>query len=357
MTDYKSNLSHRCLKLEHWPSADRAAWLDATAERGLLEVGGAAANWRDTTKKAVLDAYGRWLTFLQLNGLLDENESPTERFTEDRLRRYLANLDGSVAPITCRNLITNLSEALRVMAPEMDQTLLRRARARLKTRARPARNKHEQIVPVDELLRLGFDLMRQAEHEYEGREVWRAAVYRDGLTIALLACRPIRRRNLAAMRLDHHLIKQGTSYYIAFSPAETKNRRTFDQPLSSHFTEHVDQYLQRFRPLLLNGRDSDRVWISWRAQPMSDASLYGAIRSRTKTAFGVGIPPHRFRDSAVTTLSRLHPESIHIAQALLHHSDYATSEAYYNQARDTEAVQAWHASLRKLRRYLGAKME
>lgn len=350
MTDHKSDPRRRCLKLEYWPSVDRAAWLDAIAYRGLLEVGGAAASWRNITKKAVLDSYGRWLTFLELNGWLDENETPAERFTEDRLRSYITDLEVSVAPITCRNRITNLSEALRVMAPEMDQTVLRRARARLKTRARPVRNKHEQIVPADHLLRLGFDLMRRAEHEDAPRQVWRAAMYRDGLTIAILACRPIRRRNLASMRLDYHLSKRGTSYYISFSSAETKNRRTFDQPLSPHFTEYIDRYVQQFRPLLLSGKDSDRVWISWRAQPMSDASLYGAIISRTKTVFGVGIPPHRFRDNAVTTLSRTHPASIHIAKALLHHSDYATSETYYNQARDTEAVRAWHTSLRELRR-------
>ena len=46
--------------------------------------------------------------------------------------------------------VTGLSEALRVMPPGADVPWLRRARARLKARAKPSRDKRRQIVPVRE---------------------------------------------------------------------------------------------------------------------------------------------------------------------------------------------------------------
>ena len=37
MTDPKSDPSRRCMKLQHWPAADRAAWAAAIKKGGLLD--------------------------------------------------------------------------------------------------------------------------------------------------------------------------------------------------------------------------------------------------------------------------------------------------------------------------------
>ena len=152
--------------------------------------------------------------FSAANGWLDPDVAPAERVSPERLRAFIAELQATVAPITVRNRITNLTEALRVMAPEADFPYLRRARARLKARARPVRNKRRQIVPIGELLRLGLDLTEKAERDDIAREIWRAAMYRDGVMIMMLACRPIRRRSFAGLRLGRHLVKRETSYVI-----------------------------------------------------------------------------------------------------------------------------------------------
>ncbi len=63
--DPKKDPRRRCLKLPQWPDADRLAWEAAVAEGDLLNGGGLAARWRETTRKTVQDANGRWLTFLE----------------------------------------------------------------------------------------------------------------------------------------------------------------------------------------------------------------------------------------------------------------------------------------------------
>ena len=101
---------------------------------------------------------------------------------------------------------------------------------------------------------------------------------------------------------------------------------------------------------MLGGSDDDRLWISWRGQPMSDAVVYGAIVSRTKAAFGVGIPPHRFRDSAVTSMGEVNPDLVWLAPALLQHADRRTAQMHYDQARDARAVGLWQEQVRAARR-------
>jgi hypothetical protein len=143
----KQDPSRRCLKPPDWPAADGAAWEAAMTSGGLLDEAGLAAHWRGATRKSVQDAYGRWLTFLKRSGELDPDATPGERLTADRLRAFVAELQATVAPMTVRNRIRDLAEALRVMAPEADLSYLRRARARLKARARPVRYKRCRSDP------------------------------------------------------------------------------------------------------------------------------------------------------------------------------------------------------------------
>jgi integrase/recombinase XerD len=255
-----------------------------------------------------------------------------------------------VAPVTLRNRITTLSEALRVMAPGIDVPYLRRARARLKAQARPVRNKRLQIAQINDLIRLGLALMQRAEQATAEGEVCRAALYRDGLMILLLICRPIRRRNLAAMIVGRHLVRRDDVYLIAFEGAEMKNRRALEQPLDLALTGLIDRYLGHYRLQLLGASSSEHVWISSRGIAMSDWMIYGAIVTRTRAALGFAVPPHRFRDSVVTTLCEEMPHQIWLAPILLHHVDHRTAEMHYNQARDASSVRDWQQFVAKRRR-------
>ena len=236
------------------------------------------------------------------------------------------------------------------MAPAADFPYLRRARARLKARARPSRNKRAQIVPVRDLFDLGLALMREAEEGDIPRVLWRASRYRDGLMIMLLACRPIRRETLAAMRIGVHLVRRGDAYQIALAGSETKNHRRYDRPLHPALTRHIDRYLEHYRPQLLGDRDDDHLWISWRSRPMSAADAYGRIITRTRTIFGVGVPPQRFRTCAMTSLGEEAPELVWLAPSLLHHADHRIAEKHYDLARDAQAVAEWQKHVAVLRR-------
>jgi integrase/recombinase XerD len=350
MIDPKKDPQRRCMPLAEWPEMDRAAWTVAVRQGNLLDGQGPAAHWRPKTQKSVIAAYGRFLTFLERQGWLERSVGPETRLTPDRLRAYIAELVETVFSVTVSGRITNLAEALRVMTPGTEFLYLNRARRRLKVRAQPVRNKRSRIVPIRDLLRLGLDLIERAETGTFARELWRACVYRDGVMILILCSRPIRRDNLAGMRLGKELTKFDGAYALALPETETKNHRPYDRSLDAELTPFIDRYLEHFRPILLGASLSDRVWISCRGLAMSGDSIYGKICDHTQRAFGHSISPHLFRDCAMTSLADEDPEHVWLGMSLLHHADPRIAEQHYDHALVSDAVRQYQSYITKSRR-------
>ena len=58
---------HRCMKLEDWPQADRAAWdLALQPAHPFDNRLGYADRWRPITQVSIEQGYGRWLSWLDL---------------------------------------------------------------------------------------------------------------------------------------------------------------------------------------------------------------------------------------------------------------------------------------------------
>lgn len=281
-------------------------------------------------------------------------EHPTHLDLQGRVTLRPRPAPGRIAPLG-HMLVVGGAEALRVMVPGAVYPYLNLARRRLKARARPTRNKRARIVSTQQLVDLGLALIDRAETGAVDREISRACTYRDGVTILLLACRPIRRSNLAAMELGKHLFKTGDSYRLAFDGSETKNHRPYERPLDAALTPFIDRYLDHYRPILLGPSASNHIWISGRHIPMSDCCLYGKIVRHTKEAFGHAVCPHLFRDSAMTTLGEQEPEHVWLGMSLLHHTDPRMTEKHYNHALGVQAVQNYQGSVRRRRRTITQK--
>ena len=73
-----------------------------------------------------------------------------------------------------------------------------------------------------------------------------ALTYRDGLIIALLAAVPLRRRTLAALTIDQHLVKIGTHWLLDIPAADTKTCRALEFPVPHALFECIDLYLADF---------------------------------------------------------------------------------------------------------------
>src|ERR1700751_1860100 len=102
------------------------------------------------------------------------------------------------------------------------------------------------MQPIGALVRLGKTLMQTAESS-DKPLLSRAVTFRDGLMIALVALRPLRLSNLAAITIGAHLSQQKTGYHRFFNGLEMKGRRSF--------APTIPGYIDHYRPILLSRGD------------------------------------------------------------------------------------------------------
>ena len=346
----------RRIKLEDWPQADKRAWEDAVREADLLDNPGPIHHWCKETKDLCTEHYGCWLAFLADRGLLDVDTSPAARVTPERVRAYVRTQRNGLAPATLIMRLDGLLRFLLATSPENDWSWLRRAISVCRHDLRRSWKKICRIRPTEELYALGLRLMDGAPLLNAKGPRMVAARFRDGLIIALLAARPIRRKNLAAIRIGRHLVRRGEVWWLQFEARETKQRRPLEFPLPNDLVSYLATYLRGHRPRLLDGRRSDHLWISLRRGPMDASAIHCCVRARTREAFGTPINLHLFRDCAATSLAIEDPVHVRMAAAILGHSSLATTERHYNQARSLEAGRLHAANIRALRQELDDSM-
>jgi integrase len=350
-----------------WPPRDRELWSKALEPRGLFGGGGAGADWSAASRFKVACGYNAWLSWLAARGLLDPDIKAADRVTRERVSAYVAKIQAELAPYSVLGSIRELYDALRVMAPETSWKWLAQFHRSLKAQAHPTRDKLSRVKPPEELIKLGERLMDEAEAGME-RSARRCAVrYRDGLLIALLAYRPIRRKNLAMMRLGRHLIKVGGLWRIVFASEETKTRVPYEAVLPAALEPRLEHYLNVHRLVLLGGEPADgnpdappihpafdAVWVSEDGIQLTYEAVAFQIVLRTRREFGRSLSPHMFRDCAATAIAIDNPKHIRDASLILGHADHRTTEKHYNHARSLEASRRHAAMLTSLRERLKA---
>lgn len=345
----------RSLPFADWPAVDQTAWNTAQQPGDILDPGGVATRWADTTCRLVVNGYGHWLYWLKREGLLDLGQSPEDRVTRAIVSRYVEMLKAGVAPYTVSARLQQLGNAMRAMAPDGEWGWLLRAADRHVVGATSTRSKRERLRAPDELIALGTTLMQRAEADEDGDPCWRATVFRDGLMIAFLAHRPIRRRNLAGMFLGHQLQQHGESWWVRFKADETKTHRPIDFAFPDALIGALKRYVDVYRPILqargLQGAScwTDAVWVSAHGTAMGAAAITHNITKITQEAFGLSLCPHLFRDAAATNVAINAPEDVNIVQAVLGHSAAKTAERHYNLAGSLEASRRYASTLEQLR--------
>lgn len=165
----------------------------------------------------------------------------------------------------------------------------------------------------------------------------------------LIACPTMRLGNLTRIEIGRHLLKLKGRFELRFQGFEMKARKPIEIPVPEQLTVYIDHYMDQERAVLLNGANSDRLWITQYGQPMPCKTVYESICKVTKRAFGRPINPHLFRDCAVTSVAIEDPKHIGIAAPILGHTDPRTTEKHYIQAHQVHACRTLGQSLKQLR--------
>ena len=341
-----SKTSPTSVKFENWPVLDRELWHAATHKGDFLDPDGKAANWSDATRIQVEKGYSKWVFHLEAEGVLPGrgDEDPMKRVDEDQLRAYLERLNQQgLAPQTIASRITDLNEAIRVMQPAADITILRELSATMQQRAVPSRKKHACIKPPQEIWQACLRYMEQSMMDEPAPNINQASRYRDALSLGLLAQRPLRRRNISGLVLGEHLTLDNGIWYCHIPGNETKDGSTisFTLPEDERFCATFAHYLLVSRQRLLRAQAlatnnlhdiNGSLWISTRGTAMTSHAFYYGITRISDELLGAPLYPHLLRDCAASALSSDAPEYILAASRILGHSDIATTLGHYEQS-------------------------
>jgi integrase len=344
----------RSCPIDQWPTDDQKAWSKACAPVSLFEdEGHGLQHLAEITRRNYAFGWGRLIAFLSSHAPDYLELRPAKRFSKANVRAYVEELRAKGnAESTVISRLQELVNVASVLDPSFDPQMLNRFISVLKAKAKPARSK-AHIPRADALVDLGFRLMASVPNFNKLAD---AATYRDGLIIAFLALHPVRIRNLTHFHLDANLIWQNGSYLVLFPSDETKTGSVYEAPLADVLIEPMARYLAECRPSLISeGSRHTRevrtsVWVSAHGSPMSQETLRGHIKARTRLAFGKSIHPHGFRDAAATTLVVGDPVHVRSAAPLLGHRSFATTETYYVRAEGLEARRSYLEHLKALKK-------
>jgi len=339
----------KILRPDLWPQADQVAWAAAFVVGDPFDDQGPAAHWRPRSRQSIASGYGRWIGWLKETDPEALKLLPAERVTQARMRRFITDLKAQVGPSGLANYVKHTYDAIRVMAPDRDWEWLKTWKSRLEREMRPKRDRHKTPDPC-RLVDLGCSLMDTADLN----ALHHAGMirFRDGLLIMLLALRPFRRRNIADIRIDQHLVRVGEEWMVLHDASETKNHEPLDFSVPHAVVPYLERYLTEVRPRFPGAEGHDGLWASTRGRPLSEDRVYKIICRRTQEAFGFVVRPHLFREAAATNIAIDDPENIHVARDLLGHKTIGTTEGHYIRANSIKSGRRHHDVIARMRKDL-----
>ena len=321
----------RSLSVHEWPEADRRAWECACRPGSRLRPGGGASYLAQVSRDDIARRYGAFLGYLHRTGRLERIAAEAAHVTLSNVEDYLADLTARVRSITIYNCIYKLRRAAELLAPTANFSWLAEIEKDLALVMEP-RSKFSRLVFTEQLVEAGLTLVAEAQRFATG-DLNRARGVRNGLMIALLALCPIRLRNFAALEIGRTFKQIQGSWWITLPSVSTKSRRPDERRVPKILNGSIGLYLNELRPVLLQSKSSNSLWISSTTGVGMTTKNLGTLISRTTlAALGVDVSPHLFRTAAASTAAAYGGKIPHLASALLNHTDPRVTEEHYNRA-------------------------
>jgi integrase len=339
----------RSLPLDLWPEADRRAWTAACRPAERLKRGGAAGHLKPITRDDLARRYGYFLDFLNRRGVLQMDGSAAAYVTPGNVEAYIAELKDRVGSVTVYGSIYKLRRAAQLIAPGHDVRWLAEIEKDLALVMRP-RSKFDRMVLAEVLVEAGLTLIAEAEAATSRTSLSRARQFRNGLMVALLGFCPIRLKNFAALEIGRSFAEIKGRWWIVLSASETKENRPDERPVHELLNPAIDRYLTHYRPILLAraGNPSSALWLSSNdGAPMSYSGVEFTIKTTSLLTVGVDVSPHLFRTSGASSAATHAHDNPHLGSALLHHTHSGVTNASYNRATSTSAVDRLRQIVRK----------
>lgn len=342
------------LKQHDWPQADKTAWDALFAVSDYFDESTPCAYWSDGSRNKRAQSYGQWLSFLKRTSPKCLTSPPAFRVTQIAVKVYIEECEARLKPRSVASLASDLYVVIRAMSPDTNWDWLNSVSKRLQANAQRRSLPAPHPISATEVLHYALEWIKRHDGNNRYCHKTQAIRFRQGLMIAFLVSRPVRRRTLLATSLDDHLQLKTDGYHLYYNSEDMKNGKSYDFPLPDVLTLLMHRYLEVHRPALLQGKQSSALWIGQYGDPITPDGLSREFPKATKRILGVALRPHAFRHIAATFIAESDPEQANIIRDVLGHSTLDMAQKHYNRATGKSACDDYQNLIARLRKE-GAK--
>ncbi|MFH1858467.1 MAG: tyrosine-type recombinase/integrase [Candidatus Omnitrophota bacterium] len=215
-------------------------------------------------------------------------------------------------------------------------------------RFRPAdfADRYNEIVEIaDEIRRCRIQLeKRDKKLKAAGKEGISqrtlALKFEHELLIRLALKRPLRSRNLREMEIGKNLIARNKKYFLRFEWDEFKRGECLEYvefPFPASLVPMLEEYLEDWRPVLLNGGGCKNLFITREGTPFVQRGLRLIFLGWSERVHGKHLTTHHIRHIAATGYLKRHPGDFLTLQKMLMHKRLDTTLKIYSQFSETHA--------------------
>jgi integrase len=166
------------------------------------------------------------------------------------------------------------------------------------------------------------------------------------LAIDILVHVPLRLANLSAIKFDVHLHwPQGPRKpaLLTFGAQETKNSARLKFELPAFLADRIQVFRNEIAPAVI-GRKPDKLFVTHRGEPRSQATIAIAIYKTILRHLGVKLTPHQFRHLCAKLDLDRNPGAYELVRQMLGHGSAKTTAEFY-AGLDTVRAGRAHAEL------------
>lgn len=119
--------------------------------------------------------------------------------------------------------------------------------------------------------------------------------YRDALLVAMAAFLPLRRSNLAELRIGSTLVCSGPLWSVSIPGDNVKNGEAIHADFPSWISSRIDRFPEVYRPIIYHSTSHDGLWTSAKGQAAGSEALYRAFQKVAAAAIGIQLTLHDTR--------------------------------------------------------------
>jgi hypothetical protein len=182
------------------------------------------------------------------------------------------------------------------------------------------------------VVRLPRQLMVEARAARSESPIRAAVLAQLAVAIRILSVAPVRLQNLSAISIDLNLVRPagpGTPRTLIYPNYDVKNRVALEFPLDERTTGIIDEYIHLHRPVLMRGRNHDRLYPGTADDKKPGRTLGAQITKLIWKRLGLKITPHQFRHAAGAILLQKYPGNYELVRRVLGHRNIATTINFY----------------------------